>query len=288
MKLPPELERWDARPGQPTQVEQGVVRVLQDNPGPFTGPGTNTFLLGTDELWILDPGEDEPSHLDALLAAVDGRPVRGILVSHGHEDHWPLAPALATATGAQIWAFAALGELEPNRRLVHGEHVEVDLDGAAARLRFLHTPGHCSDHVSFVLDGPGDAPLVLCADHVMAWSTTILSPRDGDLDAYLGSLDLLIDLQPRRMLPAHGPEIADPVGRMVELRDHRLERSAQLLAALESGPGTLDDVVPVVYADTDPAMHGAAKASLHAHVESLLRQGLLTRSESGTLQRSGS
>ena len=284
MKLPPALRNWTAKPGEPTEVSPGVVRVLQNNPGPFTGPGTNTFLLGSDELWILDPGENQATHRDALLAAIDSRPVRGILISHGHEDHWPLAPALAHLTGAEIWAFQETDELRPNHRLVHDHHVPLVIAGENARIRFLHTPGHCADHFSFGLEQDEEPPLVLCADHVMAWSTTILSPRDGDLDAYLASLDLLIGLQPTRMLPAHGPQITDPVARMKELRDHRLERTDQLLAALDT-PATLQDVVPVVYADVDPAMHGAAAASLQAHVESLLRQKRLDRDEDGTLRR---
>ena len=289
MKLPPELEQWDGRPGEPVEIETGVTRVLQNNPGPFTGPGTNSFLLGSRALWILDPGEDDPRHLNALLEAVDGRPVRGILISHGHEDHWPLAPSLARATGAEIWAFDSTGGpdgLRTDHRLHHGEHVELDIGGEKARLHFLHTPGHCADHVSFALERRADeAQLVLCADHVMAWSTTILSPSDGDLDAYLASLDLLLDLAPRRMLPAHGPEIADPRLRMEHLRSHRLERTEQLLAALADGPASLREIVPVVYADVDAAMHGAAAASLQAHVDSLLRKGRLERDEDGTLHR---
>ena len=224
-----------------------------------------------------------------MLAATAGRPVRGILVSHGHEDHWPLAPSLTRATGAGVWAFSSAGALHPDHQLTHGAVLDLDVEGTAAQLRCLHTPGHCADHFSFSLEHEAHPhPLVLCADHVMAWSTTILSPTDGDLDAYLASLALLIDLQPRRMLPAHGPEIAEPVARMEELRDHRLERTAQLLAALDSSGRdamTLHDLVPIVYADTDPAMHGAAAASLKAHVDSLIAQGRLSRAADGTLRR---
>lgn len=285
-KLPPDLANWDAQPGEPTVIEPGVVRVLQNNPGPFTGPGTNTFLLGTEGLWILDPGEDDPRHRDALLATIAGRPVHGILVSHGHEDHWPLAPSLARELDAPVWAFDSADKFQADHPLVHGEHVAFELDGHAVRLRFLHTPGHCADHVSFALEHPAhEAALVFCADHVMAWSTTILAPGDGNLDAYLASLDLLLELGPRRLLPAHGPEIEDPRARMQELRDHRLERTAQLLAALRDQAATLEEIVPVVYADVDPAMHAAAAASLQAHVESLLAQGRLRRDPDGLLRR---
>lgn len=261
-----------------------VVRVLQDNPGPFTGPGTNTYVVGDDVVWIVDPGEDHDAHRASILDVVAGRAILGIVVTHSHRDHWPLGARLARELSVPLMAFADAPVEGADQRFAPNRLLEDDdvLHNHGASLHCVHTPGHCADHLSFGL-GTGDArlpeqPVVLCGDHVMSWATTILAPPDGSLNQYLASLDRLLQLDPCLLLPAHGPMIEQPRERIESLRDHRLERTRQLLAALaRHGPATLAELVPVVYADTDPAMHGAAAFSLAAHVDALIEDGRLRR-----------
>ncbi len=264
-----------------------VVRIREDNSGMFTGPGTNTFLIGGDSLWILDPGEDcDDGHRAAIEKAVDGRLVNGILISHGHADHWPLGQRLATEWNVDTYGFHLENDQRGDGfRATQPLHHLQTIQGDGFSLTCLHTPGHCADHLSFVLDpssaNDANETVIFCADHVMAWSTTILAPPDGSLNEYLASLDLLLALDPSLLLPAHGPTIIDPIARMTELREHRLARSQQLLSALNDQFQTLEQIVPKIYTGTDPKLFGAAAASLSAHAEALLEGGLITRERDG-------
>lgn len=278
---------FDARHGEPVPVARDVLRVTARNPGPFTFQGTNTYLVGRSTLAVIDPGPDDDAHLAALLQAVGGRPVSHILVSHTHKDHSPLARRLANATGAPMLAEGPhrparnlrVGEMPsldaggdtdfiPDRRLIDGEAVE----GPGWTLRTVLTPGHTANHAAFALDGSG---LLFSADHVMAWSTTVVAPPDGSMRDYMASLDRLIARADATLLPGHGGPVRDPATFLPALKAHRLAREAAILASLEAGARTIPEIVRTVYADVDPRLHGAAGLSTLAHLEHLIERGLV-------------
>ena len=251
-----------------------IRRLTQDNPGPFTGPGTNSYLIGRpgEPRVVLDPGEErDDGHLERLLEAIGRDPLAAVLISHAHPDHGPLAPRLAARAKAPILAFDARAGLAPDRRIGEGTRIRA----GGVELVALHTPGHASDHLCFLEE---EARILFCADHVMGWSTTVIAPPDGDLRAYLATLDRLLDLDVDLYLPGHGPALAEPQRRVVELRDHRHARTAQLVAALRAAPGTPAELVERIYTDVDPKLYGAARMSLLAHLAALAGDGLVRAS----------
>ena len=266
------------------------VRVIRaNNPSALTGPGTNSFLIGSEEVAVIDPGPDDPSHIDAILEAAHGR-ISHILVTHAHLDHSAGVGRLAAATGAPVFAFgpgdagrspamarlAAQGTVAggegmdtgfvPDVRLAHGDV----LAAADWSLTALHTPGHMGCHLSFALE---DA--VFCGDLVMGWSTTLISPPDGDLVDYFRSLDLLAGLEPSRLYPAHGDPVETPLPRLAELAAHRRARSAQILAALDVAPRTAAELAARIY-DVAPALLPAATRNVLAHLIALSDLGVVT------------
>jgi len=277
-------------PGDVEVVAPGVRRVLCGNPGPFTFRGTNTYLIGRGEVTVLDPGPEDPAHRDAILRAAAGETVTRVLVSHTHKDHSPGAAALVAATGAETAGFGphmTPGEggdhtFRPDRRLVDGEAVEGD----GWRLVALHTPGHCANHLCFALEAePAIAPdgLLFSADHVMTWSTSVVSPPDGDMAAYMASLSRMLARaeagEDRLLLPGHGPSRDGPAPYMRALLAHRREREARVLEALRAaGEAEAAALVPAVYgASLDPRLAPAAARSLLAHLVKLAGDGAATR-----------
>jgi glyoxylase-like metal-dependent hydrolase (beta-lactamase superfamily II) len=255
-----------------------VRRVVQRNPGLFTGPGTNTYLIGPpdgSEVVVLDPGEVSEDHLAALLGAIGATPVRAVVVSHAHPDHWPLAPRLAARLDAPVLAFAASGDFRPDRTIADDEL----LGSGADSLRAVHTPGHAPDHLCFLLESER---ALFSGDHVMGWSTSVIAPPHGNLRHFLHALDRLLELDEAAGLavlyPGHGPAVTQPRARITELRDHRLRRTEQALHALRERPGTPADLVARIYTDVDPKLHGAARMSLLAHLLTLVDEGLVARS----------
>lgn len=271
-------------PVQPRGMsETAKVRVLcAPNPSAMTGPGTNSFLIGEDEVAVIDPGPDDPGHIQAILDTAEGR-ISHILLTHAHLDHSAGVARLAQATGAPVFAFGpadagrsptmerlaasglvAGGEgidaaFQPDIVLRHGEV----LQSSDWRIEALHTPGHIGSHLSFRL---GDA--IFCGDLVMGWSTTLISPPDGDLVDFLRSLDLLGRLAPRILYPAHGDPITEPFARLAELAAHRRARSAQIMAALGPAPRTAHDLAARIY-DIPPALMPAAERNVLAHLLAL-------------------
>lgn len=273
----------DHIPGQPYDLEPGVVRVLADNPGPFTHTGTWTHLVGTQSLAVIDPGPDSPAHRDALLAAIDGRPVSAIVVTHNHRDHSPLAPALKAATGAPIVGAAPIAlsddgpraddgfdfDYAPDRVLADGELLE----GAGWVLETIATPGHTSNHLSFALAGTG---VVFPGDHVMGWSTTVVSPPDGDMTAYMASLEKLLAREDDRIyFPAHGEPIENPRRLVRGLLGHRKQREGQILRLLAADVHAIPDMVAKMYVGIDPRLFPAAERSVLAHLIDLRGRGLV-------------
>lgn len=267
-----------------------LLRILAPNPSPLTGPGTNTFLLGRDRIAVIDPGPDDPGHLAAIVEAGRGR-ISHILVTHAHRDHSAGAPALSRMTGAPVLAFgdALSGRSPMMHRLAAGgatgggEGLDMGfapdtalrdgdvVEGPDWRLTVLHTPGHSGGHLSFLWNDR-----IFCGDVVMGWSSTIISPPDGDLSDYLRTLDRLSQCQPSRLLPAHGDPIKDPARRLSDLAGHRRQRTAQILSALRDGPSDAATLASRIY-DIAPALLPAASRNVLAHLLALSELGAVVR-----------
>ncbi len=264
-----------------------VRRIVAGNPGPFTFKGTCSYIVGRSKVAVIDPGPDLPEHVQALLEAVRHETVTHILVSHTHRDHSPGAAALAAATAAPTYGFGPHltppdqgGEggdhaFRPDLRLADGEAVEGD----GWRLVALHTPGHCGNHLCFALEGDGGAGVLFSADHVMSWSTSVVSPPDGDMAAYMRSLGRLREREDRLLLPGHGPAITDPQPFLAALAAHREEREALVAEALNRAgrPATATELVEPVYGPLDPRLVAAAGRSLLAHLIKLEAEGAVRR-----------
>jgi len=263
---------YDLLPGVPKRLDRLVTRITAPNPGMMTGPGTNSYLVGEDELALIDPGPAIDSHLEALLAAGAGR-IKWVLCTHTHLDHSPAAAAVREATGAQlIGRPAPPGASQdqgfaPERLPAHGE--TLALGGIA--LRALHTPGHASNHLCYHLEQTG---MLFTGDHVMQGSTVVINPPDGDMRAYLGSLQALLAEEFAIFAPGHGYLIGEPHKELRRLIAHRLAREAKVVAALAKlGGTTLEALVPVVYDDVPSKLHGVAARSLRAHLDKLVAEG---------------
>lgn len=268
-------------------------RVLAPNPSALTGTGTNTWIVGRGEVAVIDPGPAIPAHLEAILATLAGDRVTAILITHAHADHTGLAAALAARTGAPVLGFGPAGAgrsaqmqaladsglagggegadpaYRPDRTLGEGDTVE----GGDWRLTALHTPGHDAGHLSFAW-----GQTLFSGDHVMGWATSIVSPPDGDMAAYMASLTRLQRGGWDRFLPGHGEAIAAPEARLADLIAHRRRREAQVLAALATGPQDVAALTRTVYADTPPALWPAARRNALAHLIDLAQRGLVTAS----------
>ena len=267
-----------ALPGTVEQIHPLVRRVLAGNPSPFTFTGTQTYLVGRGEVAVIDPGPDLPEHVRAILAATAGQRIAAILCTHTHRDHSPASRALAAASGAPIVGCALLAisddgpradasfdfDYAPDRVLRDGEAVHG--------LRAVATPGHTSNHLCFALEGEG---ILFTGDHVMGWSTTVIAPPDGDMAAYMASLDLLLGRDDKIYLPAHGPAIEKPHSHVRSLVAHRRMREKQILARLGEGVGHIPAMVETMYAAIDPRLHPAAGRSVLAHLRDLKVRGLV-------------
>jgi len=270
---------YEMLPGIPKRLDRLVTRVVAPNPGMMTGPGTNTYLVGDRELAVIDPGPDDAAHLEAVLAAGEGR-IRWILCTHTHIDHSPAAAALHAATGAQlIGRPPPPGESQdagfaPAHVPAHGERLTLGGLG----LRVLHTPGHASNHLCYLLE---KTRMLFTGDHVMQGSTVVIGPPDGSMQAYLDSLEALLGEDVAVFAPGHGYLIGEPHKEVRRLIAHRLAREAKVAAALERlGASTLDGLVAAVYDDVHPRLHRVAARSLRAHLEKLVAEGRV-RDESG-------
>jgi glyoxylase-like metal-dependent hydrolase (beta-lactamase superfamily II) len=272
----------DAAPphGLPERLSPRARRVTARNPGPFTGTGTGTYIVGHGEVAVIDPGPDDPAHLAALEAALAGERVLAILVTHTHRDHSPAARPLAAATGAPVVGCAPLAPRDDGARVEEGfdrDHApdRVLADGEAVagpgwRLTALATPGHTSNHLCFALEE--DAAL-FTGDHVMGWSTTVIVPPDGSMRAYLESLRRVAGRRDAILYPTHGPPVTRPQAHVRGLIRHRLEREAQILRLLGEGVATIPELVARIYAAVDRRLWPAAARSVEAHLIALAEAG---------------
>lgn len=274
--------------GEPARSVQGnavgvVARILAPNPGPFTGPGTNTWLVGREALAVIDPGPDDERHLDAMLAEAGGRPITHIVVTHAHRDHVDAVARLKRMTGAIVLGCPRGADdpsrsANPNNSPSGGDFVawDVPFDHALSdgekfeagdqRLEAIHTPGHAPDHLCFALLG---SDVIFSGDHVMGWSTSVIAPPEGRMGDYLASLERLVARPETRYLPGHGDGIADGPRTARAYLLHRQMREQAIIDAIMAGDRTAREIAERVYAGLDPAIWNAAVLSVQAHLEYL-------------------
>jgi glyoxylase-like metal-dependent hydrolase (beta-lactamase superfamily II) len=256
-----------------TELQSGIRRLVAPNPSMMTGPGTNTYLFGVEEIAVLDPGPIISRHLEAIQRIADA-PIRWVLVTHTHPDHSPAASVLAKETGAELIGIPApVGahqdeSFQPDRVLADGDQLVSD----AFAIRAVHTPGHASNHVCFHHEA---SDWVFTGDHVIDGSTVVINPPDGNMKQYIESLRRLRSMGCAALAPGHGEVIHDPERAIDWIIEHRLEREARVVAALKANPDiTTRELVPHVYKDVDKKLYGLAERSLLAHLIKLEEDGL--------------
>jgi glyoxylase-like metal-dependent hydrolase (beta-lactamase superfamily II) len=272
--------------GVPAPMSPGVVRLVANNPSPFTFRGTNTYLVGTSSLAVIDPGPDDEKHLAAILAAANGRPVTHIFITHAHRDHVDGADRLKAVTGAITHAWGRAGAADPvltaspSGKLFVNTSFEADIrirhgqvfGNSDWQLEALHTPGHAPDHLCFALSG---RRILFSGDHMMAWNTTVIAPPEGHMASYLCSMEKLLPRTDRLYLPGHGGRLEQPQ-RMVKAQlIHRTMREQEILQNIRQGSRTIREIVPVVYQGLESRLLPAATLSVLAHVEHLVDRGLV-------------
>lgn len=271
--------------GAVDEVSPLIRRVVANNPSPFTYKGTGTYIIGHGDVAVIDPGPMLGEHVDALLRAIEGETVSHILVTHTHKDHSPAAKPLKALTGAPTYAYGPHGsgqqsssdvqveeggdmDFRPDVEIRHGEIIEGD----GWTVECVYTPGHTSNHMCFALK---EEKALFTGDHVMGWSTSIVSPPDGNMEQYMASLDLLLERDDEIYWPTHGPAIQDTKPFVRAFIAHREERERQILEQLAAGHTRIADMVPVMYAAVDKRLYPAAARSVFAHMEHLVARGLV-------------
>ena len=272
--------------GTPEPLEPGVQRLTAPNPSAYTATGTQTYIVGERELAVIDPGPAESAHIEAILRVAAGRTVSTILCTHTHRDHSPAAVLLKVATGAAIIGCAALSlddvgpradaafdtDYVPDRVLGDGERVSGD----GWTLTAIATPGHTSNHLAFQLDGTG---ALFTGDHVMGFATSVVSPPDGDMGAYMASLDKLLRRDDRVYYPGHGPAVTNPQRLVRGMMGHRKQREGQILRLLRESEADIAGLVARMYVGLDPRLVGAAGRSVLAHLIDLRARSLVDGQE---------
>lgn len=275
----------DAPYARVEQLEPGIARLLARNPSPFTYFGTQTYLVGDEELVVIDPGPDLSDHVEAIIAALDGRDLAAIACTHTHRDHSPASRALKEATGAPIIGCAPLvlesigpradasfdKDYAPDLVMEDGQAIEFD---GGKRLLAVATPGHTSNHLCFAF---GDA--LFTGDHVMGWSTTVVVPPDGEMGSYMKSLDLLRRRGDRIYYPAHGPAVTKTMQLIRGMIGHRLQRERQILRLVGERARDIPDIVANAYPGLDQRLVPAAGGSVLAHLLDLQKRGLVEAGE---------
>jgi len=273
--------------GVPNELLPGVTRIVANNPGPFTYKGTNTYLLGQgQDLALVDPGPDDDAHLQAIMRSLNGRRIGSIIITHTHRDHIDGLPRLKAETGAKVYGYgrkarnpgqltksASGGESNdedfiPDFALSDGDRFEGDGYTHSA----IFTPGHAPDHLCFAIEGTG---ILLSGDHVMGWNTSVVAPPEGNMVAYMNSLDKLMAREDTVFFPGHGGRIEQPQRVVKAFIMHRRMREQSILDCINSGSTTIAAIVSKIYRDLDPKLVRAASLSVAAHVESLVERGLV-------------
>ncbi|MEM7191268.1 MAG: MBL fold metallo-hydrolase [Pseudomonadota bacterium] len=272
--------------GVAEEVAPGVRRIVANNPGPFTFLGTNTYLVGEEEVAIIDPGPLDEAHLDAIMRATFGQRVRHILITHSHRDHSDNARPLQLRTGGEIIAYGPSGTprgagapgldggfvdsaLKPDLSVAHGDTIK----GRGFALDIIHTPGHAPDHLCIALAGKRT---VFTGDHVMGWNTTVIAPPEGNMADFMMSLDRLTGRHDKVFLPGHGGRIESPRRVVRAYMTHRTWREQTILACIDEGVGTIPKIVARLYSGLDANLKVAAALSVLAHLQFLAARGLVT------------
>jgi glyoxylase-like metal-dependent hydrolase (beta-lactamase superfamily II) len=272
--------------GEPRELAAGIARLVANNPGPLTFRGTNTYLVGTSDLAVIDPGPDDPAHFDAIMAAVGRRRLTHILITHTHRDHTDGLERLQQATGAKTCGYGRSPDGPETVRMnpSGGEFIKQDfcpdivlrdgdaIDGPGWRLEAIFTPGHAPDHLCYALP---QCRVLFSGDHVMAWNTTVIAPPEGNMADYMRSLSRLAARNDRLYLPGHGGRIDQPARWVKAYLLHRQWREQAILDAIKSGHATIGQIVSLVYSGIDDRLINAASLSALAHVEHLVERGLV-------------
>jgi glyoxylase-like metal-dependent hydrolase (beta-lactamase superfamily II) len=269
--------------GRLERMAPGVRRIVARNPSPFTFRGTGTYVVGDGEVAVIDPGPDLKEHVAALLAGLSGEQVTHILITHTHNDHSPAAAALKAATGAPTYGFGPHAggrrgdpaveeggdwDFAPDVTVRDGDAIA----GSGWRFEAVHTPGHTSNHLCFALPDQG---ILFSGDHVMGWSTSVIAPPDGDMSAYMASLDKLLGRPDAVYWPTHGPAITEPRAHVRAFVAHRRKREAGILDCLAAGSERIDAIVDKLYVGLQPGLRRAAGRSVHAHLLDLAGRGIV-------------
>ncbi len=272
---------------EPREIAPGVQRIVANNPSVFTFKGTNTYIIGTRDLAIIDPGPEDDAHFEAMIKTVGDRTVTHILITHTHRDHVDGLKRIAAATGAKVCGY---GRNADNRGALDAgpkstEYIDASFNpditlrdgdaiaGEGWTLTSLFTPGHAPDHLCFAL---AEQRLLFSGDHVMGWNTTVVAPPEGSMSAYMKSLEKLIGRDETVFFPGHGGRITDPQRMVRGYMVHRNWREQAILGAIRDGRRTITDVVDLVYKGLDERLVNAARLSVQAHVDHLIEKGLVT------------
>jgi glyoxylase-like metal-dependent hydrolase (beta-lactamase superfamily II) len=281
----PFIRTFEPRYGELVQVTPLISRVVANNPGPFTFMGTGTYIIGDKDVAVIDPGPDMPEHVDALKRALDDKRVSHILITHTHSDHSPAAKPLKEWSGAKTYAFGPHGsgrddgpkveaggdmDFMPDVRVKDGETIA----GNGFTFECVFTPGHTSNHMCFALN---EEKALFTGDHIMGWSTTVVTPPDGDMAQYMDSVRKLEARGDRTLYPTHGSPVTEPQPFLAAYLAHRIDRENQVLAAVKDGLDTIPAMVARMYADVDKRLHPAAARSVEAHLIKLEREGRIVR-----------
>lgn len=278
--------------GEPGPMGPGIVRLVADNASAFTFKGTNTYLVGMTSLAVIDPGPDDPKHIDGIQKCAAGRPITHIFITHAHRDHVDGCARLAAATGAVTCGFGRTGQapaeatspsgkafvnydFQPDLKLAHGDVVE----GHDWALECVHTPGHAPDHLCFGLSGRG---ALFSGDHIMAWNTSVIAPPEGSMADYMSSLQRMLERNDSVYLPGHGGRIEEPQRVVKAYLLHRRWREQAIVAAIRNGADTINKIVPAVYPEISGPLSVAASLSVQAHVEFLMDRGVLASGPAAT------
>ncbi|WP_370338490.1 MBL fold metallo-hydrolase [Parvularcula marina] len=286
----PFIRAFEFTHGEPDRLSPLITRVIAKNPGPFTFTGSGTYLIGDERgVAVIDPGPEDEAHAQAVIAATPG-PITHILVTHTHLDHCGGTSRLKELTGAVVLGHGAhevekgsappaLDEgadfnFRPDTEIRDGHLLELP----SARLRAVHTPGHCANHLCFSLE---EERALFTGDHIMGWATTVVAPPDGDMDDYFSSLDLLLARDDEVYYPTHGAPVPNPQEFVRAVRVHREKRDESILAAVTATPQSPLEIARIVYTDIDPAMHFAAALNVEAHLGRHVKRGSVRRHEDG-------
>ncbi len=278
----PFVKDFEFEYGKLAQLSPLIQRVVADNPGPFTYTGTGVYIVGTDSVAVIDPGPKTPAHIEALDRALDGRTVSHVLVTHHHIDHSPMAAPLAAKHGCKVYGYGKQvrppdgGEvrLEAGDDLSFKPDVEIRdgavINGEGWTIEAIHTPGHTSNHMCYILK---EENTLFSGDHIMGWSTSVVSPPDGDMGDYLHSLERILEHDFKIIWPTHGPAVRNPREFVSAYIAHRKTRETQICNAMAEGLTSVADIVSKLYANVDKRLHPAAAHSVLAHLNHMRQTG---------------